>query len=260
MSDLFSLIQGQLGFFLLLLVRMSGVFTTAPFFGSRNVPSQIRIVLALACALLLFPLLFRPELSLPVAFFPYALLVLKELLVGLIMGYTAYLFFTAIQMAGQVLDMQIGFGIVSIFDPQSGQQVPLLGNFKYILAMLVFLSTNSHHFLFAGLVNSYQLVPVGAVNFSPQSAEVFVDLVAGLFVIAMKIAIPVLSALILTDVALGILARTMPQMNIFVIGIPVKIFVGLFVLVLVIPFYIVFLEVAFNGMYREMYRLLLLFR
>ena len=260
MNELFAVFQGHVGFFLLMLVRMSGLFVTAPFFGSRNVSGRIRMSLAFMCALLLFPMVFRHELAIPDTLFPFPFMVIKELLVGLVMGFTAYLFFTAVQMAGQLLDMQIGFGMVSVFDPLSGQQVPLLGNFKYILAMLVFLSTNSHHFLFSGFINSYQYIPIKKEDFKPQSAEVFADMVGGLFVIAMKISIPVLSALLLSDIALGILARTMPQMNIFVVGIPVKIFIGLFVLTLVIPFYILFLEVAFNGMYQEMYKILLTLR
>ena len=121
MNELFVNFQGHVAFFLLMLVRMSGLFVTAPFFGSRNVPGRIRMSLAFMCALLLFPMVFRPELVIPDTLLPFAFMVIKELLVGLVMGFTAYLFFTAVQMAGQLLDMQIGFGIVSVFDPQSGQ-------------------------------------------------------------------------------------------------------------------------------------------
>ncbi|MPN24004.1 hypothetical protein SDC9_171397 [bioreactor metagenome] len=159
-------------------------------------------------------------------------------------------------MAGQLLDMQIGFGIVNVLDPQSGQQLPLVGNFKYILALLVFMATNSHHMLLAALFSSFKLIPVSGFIYHVELTEIMIDIVGGMFVIAMKICFPVLLSLLLTDVALGILARTMPQMNIFVVGVPGKIIVGLFVLSMALPFYIMFLEVAFSGMYKDIYSLL----
>jgi len=184
------------------------------------------------------------------------LIVTGEFLIGLIFGFASSLIFTAVQMAGQILDMQIGFGIVNVLDPQSGQQLPLVGNFKYILALLVFLATNSHHLLLSALFNSFKLIPLTGGVFHTNIVQTIVDMVGGTFIIALKISFPVLLSLLLTDIALGILARTMPQMNIFVVGVPGKIIVGLFVLSLALPFYILFLEVAFNGMYKDIYRLL----
>ncbi len=110
--------------------------------------------------------------------------------------------------------------------------------------------------LLAALFNSFQLIPVTGVVIHPGIADLMVDLVWGIFSIALKISLPVLISLLLTDIALGILARTMPQMNIFVVGMPVKIIVGIFVLSLSVPFYILFLEVAFNGIFNDIYRVL----
>lgn len=254
--DLFQLMQSQTGFFLLIFARVSGIFTAAPIFGSRNIPVVAKAGLALAITYILFPMIFNTKTTIPDAFFAYVLVVAGEFLIGLIFGFASSLIFSAVQMAGQILDMQIGFGIVNVLDPQSGQQLPLIGNFKYILALLVFLVTNSHHLLLSALFNSFKLIPVTGVVFHADIAQVIVDMVGGTFVIALKISFPVLLSLFLTDVALGILARTMPQMNIFVVGVPGKIIVGLFVLSLALPFYIIFLEVAFNGMYKDIYRLL----
>lgn len=255
--DLFQLMQNQIGFFLLIFTRISGIFSTAPVFGSRNVSVYIKAGLSLMLTFILFPLVFNSAAVLPENFFGYIFLVIGEFLVGLIFGFASSLVFSGVQMAGQILDMQIGFGIVNVFDPQSGQQIPLVGNFKYILAVLIFLVTNSHHLLLAALFGSFKLIPVTGVVFQAESlADLMVNMVAGTFVIALKISLPVLVALLLTDIALGILARTMPQMNIFIVGIPGKILVGLFVLSLGLPIYITFLEVAFNGMYRDIYHLL----
>jgi flagellar biosynthetic protein FliR len=254
--DLFELVQNQLGFFLLIVVRISGMFITAPVFGSHNVPGQVKVALALLVSYILFPAVFQLNVTLPDAFVPYMMLLISEFLVGLILGFASSFVFSAVQMTGNLLDMQIGFGIVNILDPMSGQQVPLVGNFKYILAILTFLAVNGHHILLSALFASFKLIPVTGVVFHAELADVIVDMVSGMFVIALKISLPILAAILLTDVALGVLARTMPQMNIFVVGVPVKILVGIFVLSMALPFYIIFLEVVFNGMYHDIYRLL----
>ncbi|VBB08080.1 type iii secretion system inner membrane r protein [Lucifera butyrica] len=257
--DLFGLMQNQVGLFLLIFARVSGIFSTAPIFGSRNVPAYLKAGMSLLFSFLLLPLVRPPAQPIPDVLFAYVIAVVEEFLLGLIFGFASSLVFQAVQAAGTLLDMQIGFGMVNVIDPQSSQQLPLLGNFKYILALLVFLAINGHHVLITALFSSFKLIPPLETVFRVSMSDQIVDMVGEFFVIAVKISLPVLAAVYLTDVALGILARTMPQMNIFVVGIPVKIAVGLFVLSLAIPFYVVFLEVVFNGMYRDVYHLLAVF-
>lgn len=254
--DFFALLQNQIGFFLLIFVRITGIFMMAPVFGSKNVNKYIKAGLALIITYILFPLAFNSTIIIPEHFLPYLFIVLGELIVGLIIGFTSSLVFSAIQMSGQLLDMQIGFGVINIIDPQSGGQVPLIGNFKYILALLIFLATNGHHVLLSALFSSFKLIPVTGVVANTALTEFIVKSIGGTFVIALKISMPILITIIITDIALGILARTMPQMNIFVVGVPVKILIGLFVLSLALPFYIIFLEMAFNGMYKDIFQIL----
>lgn len=254
--DIFSMMENQVGVFLLIFTRMSGICVAAPIFGSRNLPAYAKVGLSLALTYVIFPLVFQEGMSIPSRIPPYIFLVFKEFIVGLLIGFVCSMVFHAVQMTGNLLDMQIGFGIVNTIDPMSGQQIPLVGNFKYILALLTFLSVNGHHVLLSALFSSFRMVPLTQVQLQPQLAGIFVDLVSNMFILAFKISLPVLVAIILTDVALGILARTMPQMNIFVVGIPGKIIIGIFSLSLALPFYILFLEVAFNGMYSDMYHLL----
>lgn len=257
--DLFALLQNQVSFFLLIFVRITGIFVITPIFGSKNIARSIKAGLALILTYILFPLVFNDAVVLPEHFLPYLFLVVGELLVGLIIGFVSSMVFSAIQMVGQLLDMQIGFGVINIIDPQSGTQIPLVGNLKYILALIVFLATNGHHVLLSALFVSFKLIPVTGVVIHAALADFIVDMVSGMFVITLKICFPVLVSLVITDVALGILARTMPQMNIFVVGVPGKILIGIFVLSLALPFYIIFLEMAFNGMYKDIFRLLSLF-
>lgn len=254
--DIYALLSNQLGFFLLIFIRVSGIFTTAPIFGSRNFPVYAKAGLSLIIAYILMPMVYTTTAVVPDQLLLYVFVLASELLIGLILGWVSSLIFSAVQMAGQLLDMQIGFGIVNVIDPQFGQQVPLVGNFKYILALLTFLVTNGHHVLLSALFNSFKLVPVTGVVFHTSLSELIVNLIFAVFITALKISLPVLVALLLTDVALGILAKTMPQMNIFVVGVPGKIFIGLFVLALAFPFYIAFLEVGFNAMYKDIYRVL----
>lgn len=250
------MLQNQMGFFFLLFIRISGFTVVAPIFSSKNVPPYIKIGFSLTIAYILYPLFYNAETKIPESILPYSIVLFEEFAVGLVIGLSSAMIFYAIQGAGNILDMQIGFGIVNIFDPLSGQQLPLVGNFKYMLALLVFLATNGHHVLIAALTESFKLIPVTGVVFHTELAGIFVDMVIELFVIALKISLPVLVALLLTDMALGVLARTMPQMNVFIVGLPGKIIVGIFVLSLALPAYVAFLEVVFNGMYSNIYHLM----
>lgn len=256
----FETVQINIALFLLIFARISGIFSTAPLFGAKNVPVMVKSGLAILMAILVLPLVGKETVSIPGSFFLYSLIAIGEFLIGLIYGYLASLIFSAIQMTGFLLDTQIGFGIVNILDPQFQQQIPLVGNFKYIIAMLVFLAINGHHMLLTGIVNSYQVVEIGTGVFRPEMASFMTNIVVSSFIIAVKLSLPVLIALLLTDLGLGILARTMPQMNIFVVGIPGKIFVGIFMLYICLPFYVAFLEVLFHGLYKDLLLLLQQFK
>jgi flagellar biosynthetic protein FliR len=232
----------------------------SPVFGSRNIPGAAKAGLTLFLTLTVFPLIAAESSPvIPQTLIPYIFLLLSELLFGLTVGFASSLVFSGVQMTGSLLDMQVGFGVVNIFDPQAGQQVPLIGNFKYILALLLFLIANGHHILLTAIVNSFKIAPVSGIAFSSSIATMMINMISGIFTLAVQITVPVLAALIITDIALGILARTMPQMNVFVVGVPAKIIVGIFVLSVSLPFFMLFLEVGLRGMYRDIYRVIALF-
>ena len=152
-------------------------------------------------------------------------------------------------MAGKVMDMQVGFAIVNVVDPTSGQQIPLIGSFLYNLALIVFLATNGHHMILAALAESFRVLPLAGMEWNISLALLIAKLTGGIFLTGMKIAMPITFAILLTNVGLGILSRTMPQMNIFVVGIPMQLMIGITVLSMIIPFYVLFLDVLFNEMY-----------
>ena len=248
--DFFALLQGHVALFLLLLTRVSGIFIISPFFGSLNVPVYFRATAALAFSIVLFPVVDSlGAVDAPPSILMYAFSVLVELFVGWLIGFVAFVSLAAINMAGKVMDMQVGFAIVNVMDPTSGQQAPLIGSFLYNLAIIVFLVTNGHHGLIAGLAESFRLVPLLEVHPGLSLPIIIANFTTGIFLTGMKIAMPVTFAILLTNVGLGILARTMPQLNIFVVGIPMQIMIGLGVLLMLIPFYVLFLDVVFNEMY-----------
>ena len=162
---------------------------------------------------------------------------------------SVYIAFAAITMAGKVMDMQAGFAVVNVMDPTSGQQMPLIGSFLYNLAIIVFVVTNGHHMIISALFESFKLVPLLGASPDLSLPLIIARFTTGIFFTGMKIAMPVTFAILLTNVGLGILARTMPQMNIFVVGIPMQLTVGVLILAMVLPFYVLFLDVLFNEMY-----------
>ena len=248
--DFFDLLQSHAAVYLLLLTRVSGIFVMSPFFGSLNIPITVRVGAAFAFSLLLFPVVDAHEIVYaPESMIAYAAVVITEFFIGWLIGFVAYISFASITMAGKIMDMQVGFAIVNVMDPTSGQQVPLIGSFLYNLALIVFVVTNGHHMIVTALAESFRVVPILAMNFDVSLSSMIAQFTTGIFVVGMKIAMPVTFATLLTNVGLGILARTMPQLNIFVVGIPMHIMIGLSVLALTMPFFVMFLSVIFEEMY-----------
>lgn len=237
----------QINVFLLVLARVLGIIITAPLFSSRNIPPQLKIGLSAIVSLTVFSVLKTATIRTPDDIFSYGLLLIGEVLVGLAIGFTANLIFAAIQLAGQLIDMQLGFSIVSVIDPLHGTPIPQMGNFKYIVALLIYLVTNAHHFMFAAIIKSYQYVPLLSHSYHPAITNVVMDIFGGTVEVAAKIALPAVGVLLITDVALGILARTVPQMNIFVVGMPLKIYVGMIVILLALPLFGMMMNIMFEN-------------
>lgn len=233
MPDPFSVTYRQVETFILILIRVTTLFLVAPVFGSRNLPAQLKAGFSLVVALLLFlsvPVLAPDRASKSV--FDLAGNGLGEFMVGLAISYTAYMLFAGIQMAGQIIDIQMGFGLVNVIDPQSNSQVSILGQFYYLVSILVFLALNGHHILLRALADSYRLVPVGSFSWLSHAAAtgpLLTDYFTRIFIIAFQVAGPAIATLFLTSMAMGVLSRTVPQMNVFIVGLPLSVLVGLLI-------------------------------
>ncbi|KJS87504.1 MAG: flagellar biosynthesis protein FliR [Peptococcaceae bacterium BICA1-8] len=240
---------------LAIILRITGFFISAPVFNSRNIPVQLKIALALILSLLVFFMIYT-KTSIPEINIGYIFLLISEFLIGIVIGFTAQLLFSAIQLAGQSIDMQMGFGIVNIMDPQSGLQVPLMGTFNNLLAVLVFFLINGHHFLLEALFYSYQLVPIAGFYMNSSLINLLIDFTADLFLIALKLSAPLVGALFITDFVMGIIARTVPQMNVFLVGMPAKILSGFFLLFLMIPLYVYLLTSLFERSFKDIFQII----
>jgi flagellar biosynthesis protein FliR len=247
----FAFTPQQAAAFILVLMRTAGLFLTSPLFSSRNIPSMLKGAWALLMAFLLFTVVPIPQ-EIPIAGAPFGFAVARELLVGFVIGLAAYLMFVGIQLAGQVVDIQMGFGMVNIIDPMSSAQVSVMGQYFYLVATLVFLAVDGHHLLLRALADSFELVPLGQAAFTPTLAGLFNEKAAGIFLVAFRVGAPVVGALFLTNLALGVLARTVPQMNVFIVGMPLNVAVGLLTAALSMGFYAYVLQGIFHGLHRDL--------
>ncbi|MGM7720385.1 flagellar biosynthetic protein FliR [Metabacillus sp. Hm71] len=234
--------------FLLVFMRITAFFITLPLFSYRNIPTVHKIGFSFFLAWIMFFALDFPTIDIDGQYF---MLIIKEALLGLMIGFTAYFLLSAVQIAGSFIDFQMGFIIANVIDPQTGVQSPLIGQFLYTLALLLMISINAHHLLLDGVFYSYQFVPIDQLSL-PLGQENVIEFVVrafhSMFMIAFQMSIPVVGSLFLVDLALGIVARTVPQLNIFVVGLPLKIGVSFIMLILVMGALFVFMQQLFETM------------
>ncbi len=220
--------------FLFALMRVSVLLFLLPFFGGQGLPSPAKAALCLVLTAALWPRLPNYGGTLPAHPFALALILLGELLLGLILALVVRIIFAAIQTGGQIIGFQMGFTMVSAIDPESGTTEDVTAHFLYMTASLIFLAMNGHLVLLSGLMTSFEHLPPGAIVLTPALATNLFQITAGLFTAAVQIAAPVLTALLLVDLALALVSRASPQMNVLVMGFPIKIGVGFAFLVLLL--------------------------
>lgn len=234
--------------FALVLARVAGLFAAIPVFGSKMVPNRVKAPLIMAMALLIFPIVKPHAIPPGNDSISLTLLVVQEVLIGLTLSLISQVVFAAVEFCGQIAGTQMGLSMSTLFDPASQANVPTMAMFQGALATLVFLAFNVHHFFIRGLVQSYQLIPVGAWHTSGPLLKFLVQVSSGILIIAIKLAAPVSVALLATSVVLGIVARAFPQMNVFMVSMPLNIGVGFLILGLSLPVFLRVLESAFGAL------------
>ncbi|MEW5794873.1 MAG: flagellar biosynthetic protein FliR [Candidatus Zixiibacteriota bacterium] len=225
----------QLQVFLLLIIRASGLFLAAPVFSHRAVPVQLKVGLVVLLAVVTMPAVAALQVEPAQSLAELATLVLRELMVGLLIGFAFRLLFQAAELAGSLAGYQVGLAISSAFDPNVGEEVGAFGRYWILVATLVFLTINGHHLVIRAFNDSYRVIPPGQMQVVDTTADLLMRHTAYVLVLAIKIAAPVLVTLVLMDVALGTVSRVMPTMNIFIVGFPLKIGFGLLVVAMSLP-------------------------
>ncbi|MGO4887766.1 flagellar biosynthetic protein FliR [Anaerobacillus sp. MEB173] len=232
--------------FLLIFVRVTSFFITMPIFSYRNIPTIYKLGLGFFLAWMMFLTLDPPHIPINST---YYLLIFKEVFIGVTIGLVAMTLLYAIQVAGGFIDMTMGFMIANVIDPQTGAQSPLIGGYLYTFALLFLLAMDGHHLLLDGIFYSYQFIPLEQL-FIPFGNESLIYHIVTTFntmiIIALQMAIPIVGSLFLVNVTLGMISRAVPQMNVFVVGLPLQISVGLILITIFLPVFFMMVRNLFD--------------
>jgi flagellar biosynthetic protein FliR len=238
----------QLQMFFLIFFRVAAILLSMPIINGNSIPVLFKFALALGASIVLFPLLDLKVFPALTNLSSFVVGAIGEILLGVIIGMAVNLIFVGLQIAGQLSGYQMGMALAEVIDPADGEQIPLLAQFFQIFAFLIFLTVNAHHWFLRALADSFHLVPPLGFKLSGSLIEQLMRVAGNMFVIAIKVGAPVIAALLLTTIALGLIARTVPQMNVFFVAMPLKIMIGL----MFVGFSLPYLSSFLNAMFRKL--------
>ncbi len=213
----------QIENFMVIFSRVGGFLAAIPVLFSGQAPARIKVVLAFFISLIFFPILQPQIASFQFSTGAFLLLIINELLLGMLVGLIARLIFTSVEYGGTVIGYQMGFAAANVFDPQSQRQTSLVSQFQNVFAILLFLSLDIHHYFIKIAVHSYEILPPGNLDFSGEAVVFLMELSSRMFILGAQFSIPVLAILLLSSLILGVLARTFPQLNVFLLSFPLNI-------------------------------------
>ena len=226
-------LTAMIGAYLWPLFRVSAMVAAAPVFGTRSVPTKVKVMTALAITSILVPILPVPEVDI---FNPLSILIIaQQILIGLIIGFAVQLVFSAVITGGQIVAMQMGLGFSLMVDPQNGAQSPVLSQFYTVMVMLVYLSIDGHLVLVEVLAESFKTMPISAQGLVADDFMQVVRWGANIFAGGMAIALPAIASLLVVNVSFGVMTRSAPQLNIFAIGFPITMMLGFALVMITLP-------------------------
>ena len=243
--------------FFLIILRISGLFVTAPVLSSENVPRVLRVYLTIICALILFNVVPPTNISLAALnVIDYFLLVLKELMIGLLLGTIPRIMFAAINFGATIVGFQMGLSIANVVDPQTDTQISVIASFEGLLATLLFVVLDGHHIFFEVISISYHKIPIGSFLFTEAKIDFLLRIMGDLVIIGLKLGAPLVISLLLANVIMGFMARSIPQMNVFIVGFPFTIGLGFIMLIIGMPHLVQAISKLFNSSGRQILELL----
>ena len=237
--------------FIVVLARFGGLLVSAPVLGSANFPIIPKIGLAAMLALIVTPLLPSLGEPLPDSILALCAIASTELLIGLMIGFVMTIFFAALQVAGQIIDMLSGFAMMNVFLPALESQVPVFGFFLYMIAVLYIFILNLHHMILKALVLSFDRIPPGGFVLNPELLGQVTLWGSTMFSVGLIIAAPIAGTLLVSYATMGILSRLVPQIHIFVVGFPLTIAMALTLMAFMIGVYLDLLDAMFDDMFRN---------
>jgi flagellar biosynthetic protein FliR len=222
--------------FLLVWVRLSATILMAPMFSSPLVPDRMKLVFSFALTLTVFPWVAKYTPPIPVDMLMFGLVVLKEAIIGIIIGFFEAMIFAAFTLGTQFFSVQMGLGMSQVFDPITQEETPILSSMFYLIALLVFVGMGGMHMIIRAAVDSFQMIPAIDLILNREALlDTVVRYFSMMFLIALKLAFPIMATGTVLAIALGLLGKASPQLNIMSFGLPIQFGVGLLVLMLVLP-------------------------
>lgn len=234
--------------FLMILARLLGLFQVAPVFSSDSIPFAPKILLSFMISLILFPVTAAYLPKVPGSMGVYALYVFSEILTGVLIGYTILVIFSAIQMAGEFFNVQIGFAYTEVLDPMTQVSLPVLSTLKNLLGILIFLYTGMHRFMIEALAISFQKIQFITMDLSLHKGILrsLESAIGAMFLVSFKIAFPVVGILLLVTITESLMGKAAPQLNITQLSFPIKVVIGIFTLISIMTFIVAQIQAGFE--------------
>lgn len=243
--------------FVLVMIRYVGLFITTPILSSGAYPNRLKIAIAFFLGVATAPMVAANyQVDYPDHIFLLFGDIIRELGIGLTLGFLVLLVFTSVQLAGKFIDTKMGFAIVNVFDPVFNVSGPITGQFKNILASLLFLMIDGHLIIIEAVYSTFEKIPPGEFIINSQGWQFIFRSMGDIFIIAFMIALPVIGTVFMADVIFGFLARSIPQMNIFIVGLPLKILIGIFILMLSLNLSFYYFSELFTELFQDLSRMI----
>jgi flagellar biosynthesis protein FliR len=242
--NFYNLLEIEVFSFLLVLARMSSFLVVWPVLGSMNVPQPLKILFSLLITIMIYPLVKQSMMVPIISIQQIIFYVMKEVLVGLTLAFVSYLFFYGLQVGGEIISLSLGLSAAQMYNPTMGAQTTPIDTFCYIIGALVFLLINGHHMFLTGLVQSYDIVPAVQWGFDIVNLSQIAYLGQSVVEFGLKISAPILVSILLINIALAIVSRAVPQINVLVTSMPVNALVGFVVMIMMMPLLINLLGIS----------------
>jgi len=231
--------------FMLIVIRVGAIIISLPIFGSKDIPTIAKAGIIILLSILVYPCVEMPPGLSEIKLLGLIPSIISEVIIGAMIGFSTRLIFESVQLAGNIIGTQMGFGMARVMDPMTGSQFSVVAQFFNILVLLLFIATNMHHLFISAIVVSFEKIPLLQCYLSPSLFQYIIKITSDLFLLAMKFGAPIIAILLFVTAAFGMINKSVPQLHIMIIGMPLKITAGLIAIGLILPTFIMMLKRTF---------------